>query len=512
MTDVLRSHRSGAEVPRVGDLDFVVSPPLADPGPSWSGHVVQFYEAAPFLLDELRRYVGPGLCLGDTVVVIATAEHRHGLEARLLAGGLDLDDARARGQYLALDAAETLARFMVDGRPDAELFLATVGRTIEHVTTGGRRVRAFGEMVALLAANGEYEAAIRLEQLWNDLRAMYSFSLLCAYPLEILSGAGRAGALDRVCAEHGRVVPAESYATLTEPDARLRAISRLQQRARSLEAEIAERKKAEQALRAQLRISADLAAENARLYREARDAVRQRDEFLAIAAHELRTPLTAIHAHAQMMLRRLVRDESPEWPAVERAFGAISQQTGKLTRLIEQLLDVSRLDTGRLTLIRQVVDLGELVERVAGAAAVRASQRIDVQAPPGLACWVDSLRLDQLLTNLLDNAIKFGSEDAPIEVTLRTCPAGQVEIAVRDHGAGIPEEKRGQVFERFFQAHAEGYQSGMGLGLYIGRQIVELHGGTIAAEFPPDGGTRFVVRLPAVPEAPAAPSGAVAAG
>jgi len=68
------------------------------------------------------------------------------------------------------------------------------------------------------------------------------------------------------------------------------------------------------------------------------------------------------------------------------------------------------------------------------------------------------------------------------------------------------------VFERFFQAHAEGYQSGMGLGLYIGRQIVELHGGTIAAEFPPDGGTRFVVRLPAVPEAPAAPSGAVAAG
>jgi signal transduction histidine kinase len=124
---------------------------------------------------------------------------------------------------------------------------------------------------------------------------------------------------------------------------------------------------------------------------------------------------------------------------------------------------------------------------------------------------VDPLRLDQLLTNLLDNAIRYGPEDTPIEVTLRACPAGQVEIAVRDHGVGIAEEKRGRVFERFFQAHAEGHQSGMGLGLYIGRQIVELHGGTIAAEFPPDGGTRFVVRLPVLAEAPAdsaVPSGA----
>ena len=120
-----------------------------------------------------------------------------------------------------------------------------------------------------------------------------------------------------------------------------------------------------------------------------------------------------------------------------------------------------------------------------------------------MACWVDPLRLDQLLTNLLDNAIKYGSTDAPIEVALTECPGGQVEIAVRDHGSGIPEAKRGQVFERFFQAHAEGYQSGLGLGLYIGRQIVELHGGTIWAEFPPDGGTRLVVRLPVVPEAPA---------
>ena len=512
MTDVLRSHLSGAEVPRVGDLGLVVRAEPSGPDPSWSGHAVQFYEAEPFLLDELQRYVGLGLVRGETVIVIATPEHRRGLAARLAAAGLDLEDARARGRYVALDAAETLARFMVDGVPDEELFLTTVGRQIAQVTAGGRRVRAFGEMVALLAANGEYEAAIRLEQLWNDLQTTYSFSLLCAYPMEILGGEGGAGPLDQICAEHTRVMPAESYTALTEPDARLQAITRLQQQAQSLQAEIAERKKAEEALQEQLRISATLAAENARLYREAQDALRQRDEFLAIAAHELRTPLTTIRAHAQMMLRRLARDGALEWPAVDRAFGAISQQTGKLARLIEQLLDISRLDGGRLTLVRQVVDLGELVERVAGAAAVRTTKRIEVHAPPGIACWVDPLRLDQLLTNLLDNAIRYGSEDAPIEVTLRACPAGQVEIAVRDHGIGIAEEKRERVFERFFQAHAEGHQSGMGLGLYICRQIVEQHGGTIAAEFPADGGTRFVVRLPVVPEAAAAPANPVAAG
>jgi signal transduction histidine kinase len=106
------------------------------------------------------------------------------------------------------------------------------------------------------------------------------------------------------------------------------------------------------------------------------------------------------------------------------------------------------------------------------------------------------MRLEQVLTNLLDNAIKYSPEGTEVEVTLAPVESDMVELTVRDHGSGIPVENREQLFQRFYQAHANGHQGGMGLGLYISRQIVELHGGTIDAEFPTDGGTRFVVRLP----------------
>jgi signal transduction histidine kinase len=106
---------------------------------------------------------------------------------------------------------------------------------------------------------------------------------------------------------------------------------------------------------------------------------------------------------------------------------------------------------------------------------------------------VDSLRLEQVLTNLLDNAVKYSLVGGPVEVVLRRVGSDTVELAVRDRGLGIPAEKRGQLFERFSQVHANGHRDG--LGLYISRQIVEVHGGGIRAEFAPDGGTRFVVRL-----------------
>jgi signal transduction histidine kinase len=104
-----------------------------------------------------------------------------------------------------------------------------------------------------------------------------------------------------------------------------------------------------------------------------------------------------------------------------------------------------------------------------------------------------------VLTNLLDNARKYSPEGGAVEVSLRSLDGGGAELAVRDFGLGIPHEKRGQIFERFYQAHGEGHRSGLGLGLFISRQIVSLHGGEIHAEFPDDGGTRFVVRLPPAP-------------
>src|SRR5439155_16792383 len=189
-----------------------------------SEHFVQFYEADAFLLDALGDYIGAALRAGDAGVVIATPAHREGLEERLRAGGLDIAAARAGGRYVPLDAAETLASIMVDGSPDPARFAAVAGGLIARAAAGGRRVRVFGEMVALLAVAGDHAAALRLEALWNELQQTHSFALFCAYPLNGLGGEALAGLLVDACAAHSRVIPAESYSALPTTDARLRAI------------------------------------------------------------------------------------------------------------------------------------------------------------------------------------------------------------------------------------------------------------------------------------------------
>ena len=126
---------------------------------------------------------------------------------------------------------------------------------------------------------------------------------------------------------------------------------------------------------------------------------------------------------------------------------------------------------------------------------------IALETPASLQAWIDPLRLEQVLANLLDNAIKHSPHGEPIVVTLSRPAPGTLELAVSDRGIGIPIEARDRIFERFFQARPEDATQGLGLGLYVSRQIVELHGGEIRADFPTDGGTRFVVTLPAGIEA-----------
>lgn len=453
-------------------------------------HLAQFYESDSFLLDALSDYIGTALRANDAAIVVATPEHREDLEARLQANGLNLAAVRDAGRYSSVDAADTLARFLVDGAPDPGRFRKIVEDLVARAAGGGRRVAVFSELVGLLAIAGNQAATLYLEQLWNDLQANQAFSLLCAYPMDCLDGGAFIEALGDVCAEHSRVIPAESYTDLTNPDDRLRAIAVLQQKAKSLDTEIAERKRAE------ARLQAALAAE--RSAREAAEAaLRLRDEFLSVAAHELKTPLTSLSGYAQLVLRRLSREGLIEPAQVVQAMETITGQSAKLSRLLNQLLDISRLEAGKLSLEPQLTDLAALVAQVVGIVQTSSDRHaIALQRPATLMASIDPLRLEQVLTNLLDNAIKYSPAGSPVDVLLTDCPGGVAEVAVRDRGLGIPPEQRGQIFDRFYQAHGNGYRSGLGLGLYICRQIVELHGGEIRAEFPPDGGTCFVVRLP----------------
>jgi PAS domain S-box-containing protein len=265
--------------------------------------------------------------------------------------------------------------------------------------------------------------------------------------------------------------------------------------------DVTERKRAEEE-RAQV-LAREQAARAA-----AEAAVRARDELLAVAAHELRTPMTTLWGYTQFALRRLRRTRVPRRAALDRQRGReilrnIDAQAEKVNRLVDQLLDVSRLGAEKLVLERSATDLTRLVhEVVAAAQATTGQHRLVVHGRLSLPVLVEPLRFEQVLANLLHNAIKYSPDGGRIEVELaEVLPDGRapgtVRLAVRDHGVGIPPEHRPLIFDRYYQAHGEGHLRGLGLGLYVSRQIVELHGGRLTVEFPDDGGTRFVVTLPA---------------
>jgi two-component system CheB/CheR fusion protein len=240
---------------------------------------------------------------------------------------------------------------------------------------------------------------------------------------------------------------------------------------------------------------AGLAVENARLYLAAREAVVARDDFLAIAAHELRTPLSTLN----LQLQTLAAARGPELVesvAAGRLERAI-KQTRRLASLIDSLLEVSRITAGKLTLHPEATDLSAIVRDVAQrlrAAAADAGCAVAVDAErPVTGTW-DPLRLDQVVTNLIQNAIRYAPA-SPIEVSVVQVSARQARLAVRDHGPGIPPERRARIFDRFEKGTAPS-QEGLGLGLYITRQIVEAHGGEVHVECEAGNGTSFVVELP----------------
>jgi PAS domain S-box-containing protein len=185
-------------------------------GTLWeSSHSVQFYEDEGLFLDSLSEFIGGALGAGSGCVVIATEAHRNGLAYRLTGVGLDLGLAAETNRYIAVDAAELLGQFMVDGWPDDDLFVQTVEPRLRQARSGSLKqtapVVAFGEMVSVLCMEGLSEAALRLEQLWNELAKRHSLSLRCGYPMRLFSDAEAREGFHRICIEHNAVIPAESY-------------------------------------------------------------------------------------------------------------------------------------------------------------------------------------------------------------------------------------------------------------------------------------------------------------
>jgi signal transduction histidine kinase len=239
----------------------------------------------------------------------------------------------------------------------------------------------------------------------------------------------------------------------------------------------------------------DLLSKERQARADAEDAVRMRDEFLAIASHELRTPLTPLRLQLQVMLRHLRQGRSGI-PEVQSAAESALRQTERLTALVDDLLQVSRISMGRLTLHLETMDLAdaarEVLERhqpdARGAGCV-----LSLQAQPVVGRF-DRLRVDEVLTNLIVNAIKYGA-GKPVEVVVER-ENGTARLIVRDRGIGISSQDQMRIFDRFERAVSVRSYGGLGLGLYIVKQIVAAHGGNIDVRSAPGEGATFTVELP----------------
>ena len=169
-------------------------------------HVCQIYGDDTIFMDALEGFIGAGLRAGDSVIVMATAGHLHALEQRLRGDWLDLDRARWENRYIALLAQETLDKFMVNGWPDEPLFKTTIMDLIIRARGNGRKVRAFSEMVAVLWAEGNAGATVRLEHLWNKIQADEQFPLFCAYPRAGFTQ-DAAVSMQTICDTHSKIIP-----------------------------------------------------------------------------------------------------------------------------------------------------------------------------------------------------------------------------------------------------------------------------------------------------------------
>ena len=252
------------------------------------------------------------------------------------------------------------------------------------------------------------------------------------------------------------------------------------------------------ALARELAHRAALAIDNARLYQQAQEAIEVREEFLSIASHELKTPITSLQLQMQLLLMHTRRGTLAHLPAdrLAKILETGEQQVKRLAMLVNDLLDVSRISAQGVELRRERTDLAQIVEAVVerfGPEAAGQGSALRVQTSPAVGHW-DPNRLEQVAVNLLSNAIKYGA-GRPIEISVTATPTA-AQLVMRDQGIGIPPDRVPHIFNRFERAVADMTYSGIGLGLYITRQIVEAHGGHIHVESTPGCGSTFTVELP----------------
>jgi len=414
-------------------------------------HAVQFYSEDRFLIEELSRYVTHALHSGSVAVVVATKEHRASLVQRLITDGIEIGPTTEQGRFVAMDAESVLSAFMVDGCPSPHRFTDVIGSVIDKAARAADHgavlpVAIYGEMVALLWAEGKVEAALNLEQLWNDLAGSRSFSLFCGYPINAFSHEGDSELLMKVCSEHSAVIPTESYTGLASEQDRLRAIVQLQQKAQALETEVCEHKQLRQQLERRVHArTAELENKNKQLLEEiqkrksAEISLRTltgqllliRDEERRRVAHELHESTAQVLATLAINLS-LMEESEPERRSrnaslIRHSSRLVDHLLGEVRQLSDLLYPPTLDEMGLTSAIQWYV------ERF----AQRSNIKVRVEVPRDLGRFSPERELAafRVVQESLTNVQRHSGSST---VVVRVCKGpSRVCIEVSDPGSGI---------------------------------------------------------------------------
>jgi len=433
-------------------------------------------------LAAVAPFVAAGFEAGERCVYVVGEHESHHIERRLSAAGIDVTRQRERGALILMSRWEVS---FPDGEFDPAAMIRYVRQSIAQTLADGfTGLRVVAEMTWALQMGVGANKLIHYEALGNHLYPDEPLVAVCLYdrsrfPVAVCHDAMRV---------HPWVVVGEAtYDNLYyEPPQAVIDGATAEQR---VEWMLEQLKRVREAETQRMEL---LSARAARV--EAEAAAQARESLIGMLAHELRTPLTSMLMYAQTALRRLDGEHAADLPALRRNLEIVARQAVKQSQLINQVLDAAHLASEQVHLSLVCCELDVLILEVAEVAQTLAPEHtVAVRVSGKAETFIDPLRIEQVLVNLLDNARKYSPPGTQIEIGLRPEPDAIV-VWVRDHGAGIPVEEHERVFQRFHRLRHD--KQGLGLGLHISREIVRMHGGELRVETPSDGGTRFLVRLP----------------